>query len=105
VISISEALSEENRPYGIKEMALCPGVTETNFFAAANMQKPPGRVSQTPEQVVDTALRGLRRGRSHVISGLPNYLMIQGERLVPRSVLARVAGKVMRGSVGDDRKE
>jgi short-subunit dehydrogenase len=105
VLSFSEALWEENRPYGIKVMALCPGVTETNFFTAANMQKPPGRVSQTPEDVVDTALRGLRRGRSHIISGLPNYLMIQGERLVPRSVLARVAGKVLRGSVGDDRKQ
>ena len=103
VLSFSEALWEENRPYGIKVMALCPGVTETNFFAAANMQKPPGRVSQTPEEVVDTALRGLRRGRSHIISGLPNYLMIQGERLVPRSVLARVAGKVLRTSVGGEK--
>ena len=103
VLSFSEALWEENRPYGIKVMALCPGVTETNFFAAANMQKPPGRVSQTPEDVVDTALRGLRRGRSHIISGLPNYLMIQGERLVPRSVLARVAGKVLRTSVGGEK--
>ncbi len=103
VLSFSEALWEENRPYGIKVMALCPGVTETNFFAAANMQKPPGRVSQTPEDVVDTALRGLRRGRSHIISGLPNYLMIQGERLVPRSVLARVAGKVLRKSVSGEK--
>ena len=98
VLSFSEALWEENRPYGIKVMALCPGVTETNFFAAAKMQKPPGRVSQSPEEVVDTALRGLRRGRSHIISGLPNYLMIQGERLVPRSVIARVAGKMLRDS-------
>ncbi len=104
VLSFSEALWEENRPYGIKVIALCPGVTETNFFAAANMQKPPGRVSQTPEDVVDTALRGLKRGRSHIISGLPNYLMIQGERLVPRSVLARVAGKVLRKSVSGEKK-
>jgi short-subunit dehydrogenase len=100
VLSFSEALWEENRPYGIKVMALCPGVTDTNFFAAAKMQKPPGRVSQSPEEVVETALRGIRRGRSHIISGLPNYLMIQGERLVPRAVLARVAGRVLRRTVG-----
>src|SRR5712692_3252607 len=83
VLSFSEALWEENRPYGIRVMALCPGVTETNFFEASRMQRPPARVSQTPEDVVDTALRGLKRGRSHIISGLPNYLMIQSERLVP----------------------
>jgi len=100
VLSFSEALWEENRSYGIKVMALCPGVTETGFFSAAKMEKPPGRASQTPEQVVDTALRGLSRGRSHIISGLPNYVMIQAERLAPRSVLARVAGKLLRKAGG-----
>src|SRR5437762_5140520 len=62
VLSFSEALWEENRPYGIKVMALCPGVTETNFFEASRMDRPPARISQTPEQVVDTALRALKRG-------------------------------------------
>src|SRR5712691_5640045 len=47
VLSFYEALREENRPYGIKVMALCPGVTDTNFFAAAHMQKPPRRIAQT----------------------------------------------------------
>ena len=66
VLSFSEALWEENRPHGIKVMALCPGVTETNFFEAARGHKPPARVSQTPEEVVDTALRGLgSRQESH----------------------------------------
>src|SRR5262245_48852034 len=83
VLSFTEALWEENRPYGIKVMALCPGVTDTNFFAAAHIQKPPGRVSQTPEAVVDTALRGLKRGKSHIVSGWTNYFMVESERLVP----------------------
>src|SRR2546430_6526080 len=100
VLSFSEALWEENRPLGIKVMALCPGVTSTNFFEAARMYKPPpARASQTPEDVVDTALRGLTRGRSHIISGLPNYLMVQTERLVPRSLIARVAGMVLRNAL------
>jgi short-subunit dehydrogenase len=50
VLSFSEALWEENRTYGIKVMALCPGVTETNFFEASSMQRPPARTSQTPER-------------------------------------------------------
>ena len=103
VLSFSEALWEENRPYGIKVMALCPGVTETGFFEAARMHKPPARASQTPEDVVDTALRGLKHGRSHIISGLPNYLMVQSERLVPRSLIARVAGMVLRNAVRSDK--
>ncbi|HLN98791.1 MAG TPA: SDR family oxidoreductase [Pyrinomonadaceae bacterium] len=96
VLSFSEALWEENRPYGIKVMALCPGVTETNFFEAARGQKPPARAAQTPEEVVDTALRGLAHGRSHIISGWTNFLMTQSERLAPRSLIIRVAGRMMR---------
>ncbi|MGH9871238.1 MAG: SDR family NAD(P)-dependent oxidoreductase [Pyrinomonadaceae bacterium] len=96
VLSFSEALWEENRPYGIKVMALCPGVTDTNFFEAARGHKPPARVSQTPEEVVDTALRGLARGKSHVISGWTNFLMTQSERFVPRSLITRLAGRMMR---------
>jgi short-subunit dehydrogenase len=96
VLSFSEALWEENRAYGIKVMALCPGVTDTNFFAAAHIQKPPGRISQTAEAVVETALRGLQRGRGHIISGWTNYFMIESERLAPRSLILRVAGAVLR---------
>ena len=96
VLSFSEALWEENRAHGIKVLALCPGVTDTNFFEAARGQKPPARVSLTPEEVVDVALRGLDRGKSHIISGWTNYLMTEGERLAPRSFVTRLAGRMMR---------
>ncbi len=96
VLSFSEALWEENRPHGIQVMALCPGVTDTNFFEAARGHKPPARVSQTPEDVVETALRGLKRGKSHVISGWTNFLMVESERVAPRSLVARLAGHMMR---------
>lgn len=96
VLSFSEALWEENRPHGIQIMALCPGVTDTNFFEAARGQKPPARVSQTPEDVVETALRGLKRGKSHVISGWTNFLMVESERVAPRSLVVRLAGRMMR---------
>jgi len=97
VLSFSEALWEENRPYGIEVMALCPGVTQTGFFDAAHIQKPPARTVETPAQVVETALRGLKRRKSSIISGAPNKLMVVTERLMPRSVVLRTIGSVMRG--------
>src|SRR6266550_1705205 len=100
VLSFSEALWEENRPLGVKVMAICPGVTETNFFDAAKIQRPPARIAQTPEAVVDTALRGLARGKSSVISGWTNFMMIQAERLTPRSVVIRIAGTMLRKTIG-----
>jgi uncharacterized protein len=95
VLSFSEGLWAENRAHGIRVLALCPGVTTTNFFAAAQMDfTPPG--AQSPEAVVDIALSALARGRAHVISGWGNYLRTQAERLVPRSVVTRVAGTIFR---------
>ena len=96
VLSFSEALWEENRPLGIKVMALCPGVTDTNFFEASRMQRPPARTSQTPDQVVDVAMRGLARGKSSVISGWTNFFMIETQRAVPRTFVLRAAGAVLR---------
>jgi short-subunit dehydrogenase len=100
VTSFSEALWEENRTHGIHVMALCPGVTDTNFFEASRMQRPPARTSQTPDEVVDTALRALRRRKSSVISGWTNLMAVEAERIVPRNLVLRTVGAVMRRAVG-----
>ena len=96
VLSFSESLWEENRPYGIEVMALCPGVTDTNFFDASRMQRPPARTSQTPDEVVNTALRALKRRKSSVISGWTNFMAVEAERVVPRKLILKVMGAVMR---------
>jgi short-subunit dehydrogenase len=96
VLSFSEALWDENRAHGVHVMALCPGVTETNFFAASKMDRPPMRAAQTPEEVVDAALRGLKRKKSVVVSGWLNLAMVESERLVPRTWVTKVAGNTLR---------
>jgi len=96
VLSFSEAIGEENRLHGIHVMALCPGVTETNFFEASKIDRPPMRTIQTAEEVVDTALRALGRQKGVVISGWTNWFTIAAERFVPRSMVTKVAGKALR---------
>jgi short-subunit dehydrogenase len=99
VVSFSEALWEENRLHGVHVMALCPGVTETNFFQAAGIDRPPMRTIQTAEEVVETALRGLDRKKTLIISGWANWLTVEAERFVPRSLVTKVAGKALRSQV------
>jgi uncharacterized protein len=96
VLSFSEALWEENRQHGVHVMALCPGVTETNFFEAARIDRPPMRTIQTPEEVVETALRALPREKSTVVSGWTNWFTVEAERFFPRSFVIKVAGKALR---------
>jgi len=96
VLSFSEALWDENRVHGVHVMALCPGVTETNFFEAAGIDRPPMRTVQTPEEVVETALRALNRKKSVVVSGWANWFVTAAERFVPRSAVVKVAGNALR---------
>lgn len=97
VTSFTEAIAEENRPFGIRVMALCPGATRTNFFAASDIKEPlMVKGEQTPEEVVDAALRGLKRGKATVISGWANYLGSVLGKHVPDSVSTRVMARALR---------
>lgn len=100
VRSFTEALAEENRPFHIHTMLLCPGATETNFFEAARIG--PDRKSsfstkelETPTQVVAAALEGFRKGKRVTISGTQN----KAARLlhfVPNALITKVFGQQMR---------
>jgi short-subunit dehydrogenase len=100
VTAYSQAIAEENRPHGIKVLALCPGATETNFFAAANMKEAiQVKGMQTSEEVVATALKAVRRGKSLVVSGLANYIGSVLGTIVPDSLVTRAIGKALRSKL------
>ncbi|MBA2678250.1 MAG: SDR family oxidoreductase [Ktedonobacteraceae bacterium] len=97
VLSFSQALSEEYRGRGIRVLALCPGATETPFFDVAGDAASVG-IRRTPEQVVATGLRALEQGHSVVIDGRSNALLAFLPRLLPRRLVARIAGQSVRPS-------
>jgi uncharacterized protein len=99
VTSFSEAIAEENRPFGITVTALCPGPTDTNFFEVANADPFRAKGMQTPEEVVEVALDGVRRGKPHVISGWTNYLGARLGNFVPNSIISKVIANVLRPKV------
>jgi uncharacterized protein len=85
VLHFSEALWAEARDFGVTVMALCPGVTETDFFNIAGV---PGwlkkQQSQSADKVVRKAIKALDKNRQYVIPGWKNYL---------RSLLVRLASR------------
>lgn len=101
VRSFSEAIAEENRPYNIKIVTLCPGPTETNFFEAAGVKANVKdtilkKGMQTSEAVVETALNAVRNGKSTVISGWTNRFSSRLGNFVPNSLITRIVGNVLR---------
>lgn len=97
VTSFSEAIAEENRPFGIKIIACCPGATETNFFDAAGMQEPFSvKGVQKPEEVVEATLKALKKGKTHVISGLANWFVAHAATFAPNSLVTKSIGSQLR---------
>ncbi|MBX3292124.1 MAG: SDR family oxidoreductase [Acidobacteria bacterium] len=97
VTSFSEAIAEENREFGIQVLALCPGSTKTNFFAASEIDRPfELKGQQTAEDVVETAMRAISNGRTKVISGFVNSVVATATKVMPTMVSRKVASKMLR---------
>jgi uncharacterized protein len=89
-------IAEELRPFDVRVCALCPGSTTTEFQEVAHQPDRAFRVAQTADEVARAGLVGLAKGKSLVISGTRNRLMVESQRLAPRSFVAKMAAKMMR---------
>ncbi len=97
LLHFSESLWAEARDHGVHVMALCPGTTRTELFDIAGvggwLKK---RRSQSPEQVVRTALRCLRKRRPVCIPGVRNWWITMFGRLLPRKWVVLESRKYFR---------
>lgn len=95
----AEALAGELADAPIDVLALCPGGTETAFFARAGASGDKfGRLAP-PERVAREGLAALGRKTVHVVGGL-NRLSAALARLAPRRLVVRVAGRMTRRALG-----
>ena len=94
VLSLSEALHEEVRRFGVHVIALCPGPTRTEFGEVAGFASNGGfdRLSMDAEAVVRSGLDALDRNQAVAITGSINKLTAFATRLVPRSTARKIAG-------------
>lgn len=104
VSSFSEAIAEENAPFGIKVLALCPGSTKTNFFAASNIDRPiQVKGQQTVDDVIETAMRAVKSGRRKVVSGFANKLGAFIGTHTPHSLFTRAMARALRPKYQGDK--
>lgn len=95
VLSLSEALWWEGKQHGVRVLALCPGATDTGFFDVAGDDAAVGN-RRSPQQVVDTALAALRKGKPSVVDGLQNYVSANASRVAPRAMVTAIAERTVR---------
>ncbi|MEG4233372.1 SDR family oxidoreductase [Microcoleus sp. Pol11C3] len=101
VLSFSEALWAENKNLGIGVLCLCPGPTESDFLAVAefpkSMASSSGQKLVPAAEVVRDALKALDKNESNVVTGgIPNQIIANMPRLMPRKLFVKSVEKVFR---------
>lgn len=101
--AFTNALWDENRLYNVHVMLLCPGATETGFFDAAKIGADrkasfSTKKLETPEQVVESAMKGLVKKRVTVISGRQNKMskVLLNLIPIPTEILIKLYGNMKR---------
>lgn len=93
VLSFSEAIAEELKPYNITVTALCPGATKTNFARTAG--KEDTKWAMNPSKVAGIAYKGLMAKKRVVIPGIMNKVFVK----LPRSIMIGFIGRYQRNLV------
>jgi short-subunit dehydrogenase len=93
IVSFSEALAEEVRPFGIHIQACCPGQTHTDFHATAGFQPKNPLGMHTPQDVVLQSLGKLCNNQTIVTIGWKDAISAFLSRWIPRGLLLHQVGK------------
>jgi short-subunit dehydrogenase len=98
-LAFSEALWAETRGSGVRILALCPGPVATGYFASLGDQTATSSIiyrrTADPADIVRAGLHGFDRDAMTVIPGLRTRLLAQGYRFFPRTVMARMTGRML----------
>lgn len=94
VLQLTVAMWQELYDTGVRAVAICPGPTDTEFFANAGDDAVLTQ-RRTPQQVVDTAFAALQAHRPFAIDGVRNKALALANRFAPRSLQAQVAKLVI----------
>jgi len=98
VISFSEALANELSGSGVALTCLCPGPTDTGFQGRAGTENTVLFKVLRPmdaKTVARNGYRGLMAGKTLVISGLRNRLLMESLRISPRKLVTAISRKIL----------
>jgi uncharacterized protein len=92
VLSLSESLATELEDTGVTVTALCPGPTDTDFFAKADMVDSAAFQKANvmpPQTVAEAAYEALMNGERVVVPGALNKAMIASRRVTSEETQAK----------------
>ena len=97
VLRLGEALHRELKRDGVTVTALCPGMSDTGFAAAAQQEITPGLklLMMQPAPVVRAGIRALQAGRISIVPGWANKASVIFMWATPRWLHQAIFSRVM----------
>lgn len=98
ILSVSKGINAEIKNTGVTITTLCPGSTKTEFAIKAGMEKTLlfKIFVMTPEKVANIGYKALMKGKSSVIAGIYNKLLVISSCILPNT-LVDFLSKIMLG--------
>ncbi len=91
VLNFSRALGVELKNRGIRVMAVCPGWIQTEFFDHAIHDDTVNYFNRyyTAQQVVEKALKDMKKGKNASVLGLPERIQVQLVKHLPVTMVMK----------------
>lgn len=92
VLSLTEALHDEVKGFGVRVSCLCPGPVKTSFQEKSGIKKSEKakKYLMKADKVAEEAYWGFLKGKAIIIPGYKNKLLILLNKLIPRSLSRKI---------------
>lgn len=99
VLSLTEAIHDEVKDYGIKVSCLCPGPVRTSFQSKAGIKKSESakKYLMSAEDVAKEGYKKFEKNKAIIIPGFKNKLLVIGNKLIPRALSRKIIQMTNKG--------
>lgn len=96
VLSLTEALHDESKGFGVRVSCLCPGPVKTSFQEKAGIKKSEKakKYLMNADKVAEEAYLGFLKGKAIIIPGYKNRLLVLANKLIPRWLSRKIILKL-----------
>lgn len=99
VLSLTEAIHDEVKGYGVKVSCLCPGPVRTSFQSKAGIKKSESakKYLMSAEDVAKEAFKKFEKNKAIIIPGFKNKVLVIGNKLIPRALSRKIVQMTNKG--------
>lgn len=99
VLSLTEAIHDEAKEFGVNVSCLCPGPVDTFFQKKSGIKKSESakKYLMSAEDVAKEGYIRFLKGKAIIVPGFKNKLIVFGNKLIPRSLSRKIVKNTNRG--------